>query len=87
MVTEQRRERDRTWFQVRVDEQRFDVSVSARDASALAPTVAGVDLIRESFRFLLEREPVGSILQSFDLSVIQRYFPEYRDEIRRRTSR
>jgi hypothetical protein len=35
------------------------------------------DLVRRSFEFLLEREPPSSILQTFDLSVIQRYFPDY----------
>jgi hypothetical protein len=38
-------------------------------------------LVTESFRFLLEREPKESIMRTFDLSVIERYFPEYRDEI------
>jgi hypothetical protein len=38
-------------------------------------------LIRESFRFLLERESKETILASFDLSVIARYFPEYPREI------
>ncbi len=46
---------------------------------------AGADgpsaLVRASFRFLLEREPVGSILSRFGLSDIERYFPEYRDVI------
>ena len=42
------------------------------------------DLLRESFRFLLEREPVESILPRFEISVIERYFPEYAEEIRRR---
>ncbi len=41
-------------------------------------------LIEESFRFLLEREPNTSILRSFELPVIGRYFPEYEHEIRRR---
>jgi hypothetical protein len=35
------------------------------------------DLVRLSFYFLLEREPPSSILGTFDLSVIERYFPEY----------
>ncbi len=35
------------------------------------------DLVARSFEFLLQREPPGSILSTFDLSVIQRYFPEY----------
>lgn len=38
-------------------------------------------LIRKSFEFLLERESNTSILRSFDLSVIARYFPEYEREI------
>jgi hypothetical protein len=34
-------------------------------------------LVSRSFEFLLERETPSSILATFDLSVIQRYFPEY----------
>jgi len=34
-------------------------------------------LIKKSFEFLLERESNTSILRSFDLSVIARYFPDY----------
>jgi hypothetical protein len=34
-------------------------------------------LIERSFEFLLERESNTSILRSFDLPVVQRYFPEY----------
>jgi hypothetical protein len=32
----------------------------------------------------LEREPKESILRSFELTVISRYFPEYEREIARR---
>jgi hypothetical protein len=45
------------------------------------------ELVRESFVFLLEREPRESILRSFELPVIARYFPEFPDEIRRRLRR
>lgn len=41
-------------------------------------------LIEESFRFLLEREPKESILNSFDLTVISNYFPEYEEKIQKR---
>ena len=34
-------------------------------------------LIQKSFEFLLKRESNTSILGSFELPVIQRYFPEY----------
>ncbi|HXN90921.1 MAG TPA: hypothetical protein VN906_05490 [Candidatus Sulfotelmatobacter sp.] len=40
------------------------------------------DLVARSFEFLLRREPASSILRSFDLAVIQRYFPEYDREMR-----
>jgi len=35
------------------------------------------DLIKFSFKFLLEREPNTSILSSFELDIISKYFPEY----------
>ncbi len=34
-------------------------------------------LIERSFEFLLERESNSSILQTFDLPIIGRYFPDY----------
>jgi hypothetical protein len=40
-------------------------------------------LLQRSFEFLLAREPKESILRSFDLRVISRYFPEYEREMRR----
>lgn len=36
-----------------------------------------LELLRQSFEFLLEREPKESILRSFDLALIGRYFGEY----------
>ena len=64
-----------------------EVTVAALDAERLAAatTAAGVErLVFETFDFLLEREPRGSILQAFDITVVGRYFPEYDDEIRSR---
>ena len=40
-------------------------------------------LVQKSFEFLLERESNTSILRSFDLPVIGRYFPEYERTIRK----
>jgi hypothetical protein len=42
------------------------------------------ELIRSSFAFLLEREPRTSILDSFDVSQISTFFPEFEREIVRR---
>ena len=38
-------------------------------------------VIRESFAFLMEREPATSILPEFSLAIISRYYPEYKDEL------
>jgi len=38
-------------------------------------------VVRESFAFLLEREPADEILPEFSLAIISRYFPEYTEEL------
>lgn len=38
----------------------------------------------QAFRFLLEHEPNTSILAVFDIMDIQKYFPEFREELARR---
>lgn len=40
--------------------------------------------VRESFEFLLEREPASSIMPEFSLDVIPTYFPEYEEELPKR---
>ncbi len=61
------------------------VTLHELDRARLAGNkVSGERLIEESFCFLLEREPNTSILPTFDLPVIARYFPEYEREIRQR---
>ncbi len=44
-------------------------------------------LVRESFGFLLDREPATAILSEFALDDIAKHFPEYYDELRRRLNR
>jgi hypothetical protein len=39
------------------------------------------NVVRESFAFLMEREPATSILPEFSLAIISRYYPEYKDEL------
>ena len=59
------------------------VTLSREDLARLAPGAGDpADLVRRSFQFLLAREPKESILRSFDLPVIGRYFPDYEREIR-----
>ena len=81
VVGEAERDRDRLRYHVRVGSRDFQVTVHEEDAASLAPGVDPGRLVAESFQFLLEREPLTSIMPSFDLTVIERYFPEYRREI------
>ena len=60
------------------------VRLTKSDLERLSRGRSAEELLQESFRFLLEREPNTSILGSFDLPVIGRYFPEYEREIRAR---
>jgi len=62
------------------------VRVEAADLERLDPGARDPHLLVDrSFRFLLAREPATSILHSFDLLEIARYFPEYEAEMRRET--
>jgi hypothetical protein len=67
--------RETTTHQVRLPEP---------DRKRLGGEAAAEKLIDESFHFLLERESNTSILRSFDLTIISKYFPEYEEEIRKR---
>ena len=71
-----------------------DVTVKDRETTTHRVRVSGAererygggdvsDLVKRSFEFLLAREPSTSILREFDLSTIERYFPEYPREFRR----
>ncbi|HKZ91642.1 MAG TPA: hypothetical protein VJZ50_05840 [Candidatus Limnocylindrales bacterium] len=62
-----------------------NVTVSRADLASLAPGHYDPQrLVAASFDFLLAREPRESILRSFELPLIERYFPGYAAEMRRR---
>jgi len=61
------------------------VTLEDKDYTRLTDgNVTPEELIRRSFEFLLEHESKESILESFDLIVISRYFPQYEREIKKR---
>jgi hypothetical protein len=68
------------------DTTQHRVRVTSTDLDRWAEGRSAEELLAESFRFLLEREPNTSILATFDLPVINRYFPEYDCDIRVRLS-
>jgi hypothetical protein len=75
----------------------YEVAVNARSATRHCVTISsdylrelGLEalsaskVLHEAFVFLLQREPNTSILASFDLRDIERYFPDFRREITQR---
>ena len=59
-------------------ESRHSVTFTRADFQRLASSGETPDgLVRRSFEFLLQREPKESILKSFALPDIGRYFPEF----------
>jgi hypothetical protein len=79
---------------VEIDSSTYQVTVVAQSTTTHTVTlqadyaqkitngcISNTELLKKSFEFLLQREPNTSILRSFDLSIISRYFPEYEREI------
>lgn len=78
----------------KLDERTFRVTVADRTTTTHTVTVdpsyhekltgghvSAETLVEKSFEFLLERESNTSILRTFELPVIGRYFPEYETTI------
>jgi len=78
----------------KLDKNTFEVTVKERKTTShrvhlsdeyynklSAGKISQEELIEKSFQFLLERENNTMILSSFDLPVIQNYFPEYEKHI------
>ena len=80
-------ERFLTRYHVEVREEgsrtEHDVTLSKADFERLAGERTPEAFVRDCFAFLLEREPKESILRSFDVSVIARYFPAFERTIAR----
>ncbi|MGH2573377.1 MAG: hypothetical protein ACRDGU_07845 [Actinomycetota bacterium] len=83
---------DEEGFEFRVAVQEADsrslhqVTLTRRDHEELGGEGESPEqLVRRCFDWLLEREPKESILSRFDIQEISRYFPKFRDEIRRRS--
>lgn len=82
---EEKQETDNGWqFSVAIDGHSYTVTLTRAYWRELSGgTIEPEELVKRSFAFLLEREPAGDILSTFDLSVIQQYFPEYEIEVKK----
>lgn len=67
---------------VEVEGREFSVDVDRETLGRLMGATDGPEaLVEVSFKFLLDNEPLGSIMSSFNLEVISNYFPNYEQEI------
>lgn len=77
-----------------INEKTFQVTIAAQSTTThevnvepayaqklTAGKISTAELVKKSFKFLLERESNNSILKHFDLTVINTYFPEYEQNI------
>jgi len=65
-------------------ETAHEVSLAETTYQELTGGACGpAECVRLCFEFLLAREPKESILGRFDVTVIERYFPEFRREFAR----
>jgi len=80
----------------KIGDRTFEVTVAGRTTTTHRVTVdssyhekltgghiSAEELIEKSFEFLLKRENNTSILRTFKLPIIGRYFPEYETTIRK----
>jgi len=59
-----------------------EVTVTDQSLSDLTDNkVTKEQLLEFSFNFLLDREPNTSILSSFDINIIEKYFSDYRIKV------
>jgi hypothetical protein len=85
MITVTRKsEGDPLAFEVVVEDATAHTRHRVTMAASLAPAGRTPEqCVEAAFRFLLDREPKESILETFDLSAIARYFPEFERELPR----
>jgi hypothetical protein len=85
MITVKKQNQDE--YLVKVEKKEYKVSLDDKYWQDLTGgRITKEELIEKSFDFLLEREPKESILSSFNLKVINRYFPDFEEEIETRIS-
>ena len=71
-------------FTVRVEGKEYTVDLDDEYWQDLTGgKITKEELIKKSFKFLLEREPKESIFPRFDLRIISQYFPEFKEEIKK----
>lgn len=76
---------DNEWiFSVKIENKNYKVTVDENYWKKITKEkISPKELVKNSFKFLLEREPKESILPEFNLKQIEDYFPEYKESMKR----
>jgi len=70
---------DEEKFEVIIDGKKFCVTLEEEYYHKLTEKkVSKEELIKASFKFLLDRETINQILPEFNLKIIEKYFPNYK---------
>ena len=70
-------------FKIQLNNLKYNVLLDDEYYKKLtSKMISKEELVKESFEFLLEREPKEAILKRFNLILIQHYFPEYENEMK-----
>ena len=72
------------FFEVIISDEKYKVTVSKATMEDLGNGRSKEEFIEDCFKFLLEREPKESIMKEFNVEIIGKYFPEWKDEIKTR---
>ncbi len=69
--------------QSELEKTRHTVSLSKDDYISLTTKkISTEDFVKRCFQFLLDRESASQIKESFDISEISKYFPEFENKIK-----
>ena len=69
-------------YEVIVHKQKFEVTVDEGIYQELTREKYSVnELIRGTFRFLLDREPIKQVMRKFDIKTVIGFFPDFPEKI------
>jgi len=89
-VIQLKNENERWWeFEVSIQEEKSSSQHTVTlgkefyEKMAAGRPLEPSEIVKKTFEFLLEREAKETILRSFDLTSVSRYFPDYEEALRK----
>lgn len=72
------------YYEVTLERTKHEVTISQNTYDELSNGRSKEQFIKDCFKFLLEREPEEAILRKFNVELIGRIFPEWKQEMKTR---